>query len=318
MTPPLVSVLMPSFNAVPYLAEAIESILGQTYRDFEFLILDDESTDGSLEIARHYAARVSRIAVIEGDHRGHTYWLNHALKIARGAYIARMDADDVSISRIARQVEFLERNPSCVAVGCDLITMDSEGEAVGTVRHPTAHEEIEGQIIGGRLGVVVHAAAVMRRDALLSIGGYRVECEPAEDLDLWIRLCGVGQLANVPELLFKVRQHVASVCFSQFGKQRAIGLTILNEARTERGLPPLAPDRLPNDASPARAHRMWARGALLLGHRRTAWKHIRLAVKLKPFDVSAYLLALACLAPTSVLTTAKRLARPAWRPDTLP
>lgn len=315
---PRISVLMPAFNAAPYVAQAIESILGQTYRDFEFLILDDGSTDGTLDICRGYAARDPRIRVIEGDHHGHTWWLNRALQTARGEYIARMDADDVSMpERLAMQVEFLDRHPSCVAAGCDLITIDSDGDVVGTVRHPTTHDAIMNAIVNGGLGVVVHAAVMMRRDALLAIGGYRVETEPAEDLDLWLRLAGVGELANIPELLFQVRQHIASVCFSQFNKQKGIGLGIVNAARAERGFAPLGDDAFPGDASPARAHRMWARGALLLGRRKTACKHIRLALSIEPLDVAAYALAAACLVPTPLLTTIKRVARPSWRPDVL-
>ena len=141
---PRVSVLVPSFNAAPYVAEAIESVVGQTYRDFELLILDDGSTDGTLDICRRHAERDDRIKVIEGEHHGHTWWLNHGLEIARGELIARMDADDVSLPmRLAKQVDFLDRNRSCVAVGCDIITIDSDGDVVGTVRHPTAHDEID-------------------------------------------------------------------------------------------------------------------------------------------------------------------------------
>ena len=316
---PRVSVLMPSFNAAPYVAEAIESILGQTYRDFEFLILDDGSSDGTLDICRHFAARDERIRLIEGEHHGHTWWLNHGLELARGEFIALMDADDVSMpSRLAMQADFLDRHPSCVAVGCDLITIDSDGDAVGTVRHQTAHDAIVNAIVAGGLGVVVHAAVMMRREALRSIDGYRVETEPAEDLDLWLRLARVGELANLPELLFKVRQHIASVCFSQLNKQKGIGLCIVNAARAERGLTPLGEDAFPADASPARAHRMWARGALLLGRRATAWKHIRLALRMQPLALGAYALAASCLLPTSLLTMIKRIARPSWSPDVLP
>lgn len=313
---PRVSVLMPSFNAAPYVAAAIESILGQMYRDFEFLILDDGSSDATLDICRRYAQQDDRIQVIAGEHHGHTWWLNHGLQIARGEFIARMDADDVSMpARLATQVEYLDRHPSCVAAGCDIITIDDDGEIVGTVRHPTTHEAILDAIVAGGLGVVVHAAVLMRRDALRSIGGYRVETEPAEDLDLWLRLAGAGDLANVPELLFQVRQHIASVCFSQFNKQRGIGLALVNSARAARSLPPLGSSVFPVDASPARAHRMWARGALLLGRRRTAWKHVRRALRMQPLDFAALALAIACVLPTSLLTTVKRVARPSWRPD---
>jgi hypothetical protein len=315
---PRVSVLMPAYNAAPYVAQAIESIRGQTYDDFEFLILDDGSTDGTLDICRRYAANDPRIRVIEGDHHGHTWWLNRALEMARGEYIARMDADDVSMpARLARQVDFLDGNRPCAAAGCDLIIIDSEGDVVGTVRHPVRHDEILRQIVNGGLGIVVHAAVMMRRDALLAIDGYRVETEPAEDLDLWLRLARVGELANIPELLFQVRQHVASVCFSQFHKQKAIGLGIVNAARSERGLPPLNDATFSSKTSPARAHRMWARGALLLGRRKSAWKHVRLALGIQRFDVEAYALAAACLLPTTVLTTIKRIAKPSWRPDVL-
>ena len=115
---PEVSVCMPMYNAEPYLAAAIDSMLAQTFADFEFLILDDASTDGSLTIARRYADADGRIRVFSLEHQGYPSLLNESLKLAKGRYVARMDADDVvRPDRLERQVTYLRAHPECVAVG---------------------------------------------------------------------------------------------------------------------------------------------------------------------------------------------------------
>src|SRR6476661_6105481 len=127
MTPP-VSVLMPVYNAGRYVAEAVESILGQTYADFEFLIVDDGSTDRSRAILERYAARDPRIRLVSRPNTGYAAALNELLGLARGELVARMDADDVALpERLLRQVNYLRAHPEVVCVGTAVHLIDGGG-----------------------------------------------------------------------------------------------------------------------------------------------------------------------------------------------
>src|SRR5213082_3006291 len=129
---PVVSVLMPVYNAQRYLPAAVESILGQTFRDFEFIIIDDGSTDRSGEILRKFAAEDPRIKLISRPNTGYVVALNEALSCASGEFVARMDADDISLpTRFERQVAYLREHTDCVLVGTNVITMDSDGAMIG-------------------------------------------------------------------------------------------------------------------------------------------------------------------------------------------
>src|SRR5262245_3590276 len=113
MDSPLISVIMPVYNAERYVADAVESILGQTFQDFEFLIFDDGSQDGSLAILGKYASQDARIRLFAKPHSGYVAWLSEGIRLARGEFIARMDADDISLpQRLARQSAFLIQNKS--------------------------------------------------------------------------------------------------------------------------------------------------------------------------------------------------------------
>jgi glycosyltransferase involved in cell wall biosynthesis len=126
---PLISVCMPVYNAERYVSEAIESVLSQTFKDFEFLILDDGSTDGSLAILKGHAERDPRIRLTSRPNKGLAPTLNELMDQARGEFVARMDADDVSLpERLERQADYLRKHPDCVIVGCHALVMDSDGD----------------------------------------------------------------------------------------------------------------------------------------------------------------------------------------------
>src|SRR5512135_1833139 len=142
--PPLISVCMPVYNAERYIARAVESILGQTFGDFEFLILDDGSTDGSLEILRRYANHDPRIRLTSRPNKGLPPSLNELVDQARGEFIARMDADDVALpERFARQVEYLRAHPDCVLVGSRVQLVDPEGDPLCDWCTMQEHEAID-------------------------------------------------------------------------------------------------------------------------------------------------------------------------------
>ena len=291
MRDPQVSVVMPVYNAECYVAEAIESILSQTYTTFEFLIFNDGSTDRSLDILKTYTERDERVHVFSGPHKGYVPWLNEGLRVAQGQFIARMDADDISLPlRFDRQVEYLRRHPECVVVGCDLLQIDSDGDPLSEVRHDVEHQGIEANLLRGGFEVIAHPTCMMRRSALLAVGGYREEFESIEDFDLWFRLAEQGLLANLPEVLFNYRVHHANVIFTQVERQKQVADRIISEARLRRGLPPLGYSIWSyTPPSPVGKHQEWAWQAAGSGHHRTALKHAVIAMRMAPFSPQSWL-----------------------------
>lgn len=223
MTSPLLSVLMPVYNAERYVAQAVESILNQTFRDFEFLIIDDGSTDRSLSILKRYAAQDARICLVSRSNAGYVSALNEMLGQSRGKYIARMDADDVALpDRFQHQISFLEQHPGVVCVGGAFELIDHKGRFLIALKIGTTDAEIQQAALAGH-GSICHPTAVMRRSALLKIGGYDESLMPAEDVDLWLKLGEVGQLANLekPVLRYRLHPHSVSAQASLFQREQA-------------------------------------------------------------------------------------------------
>lgn len=208
---PAISVLMPVYNAGRFLKEATESILNQTYDDFEFIIVDDGSTDESLDLLERFAAQDKRIRLISRPNTGHTIALNEMLGLARAPLIARMDADDVSRpDRFAIQVSFLEAHPEVLCVGGRHEYIDSKGRMLRQRLLPTDDATIQRRLLAGDV-VICHPSVMMRRDAVEMAGGYDPAWKLAQDLDLWLKLGEIGKLANVPELILRYRLHETSV-----------------------------------------------------------------------------------------------------------
>ena len=165
-----VSVLMPVYNRKEYAPDAVESILRQTYKDFEFIIIDDGSTDGVTDLLREYASKDSRIVLIEQSNTGYSRALNRGLQAARGELIARMDSDDVSLpGRFERQVEFLRAHPDVVALGGQVTMIDEDGDELAPLPHLTDSKRIEQRLLGAiesNEGALAHPAVMMRREAV--------------------------------------------------------------------------------------------------------------------------------------------------------
>lgn len=237
MTPP-VSVLMPVYNAGRYVAEAVESILGQTYADFEFLIVDDGSTDRSRAILERYAARDPRIRLVSRPNTGYAAALNELLGLARGELVARMDADDVALpERLLRQVNYLRAHPEVVCVGTAVHFIDGGGRFLRDGHPGMENEEIQERALAGDCPLN-HPSVMMRRAAVEVAGGYHPEFQPAEDLDLWLRLGEVGSLTNLPDVLMKYRQHIASFSERHQLLQLERSAAAVLEACRRRGIPP--------------------------------------------------------------------------------
>jgi glycosyltransferase involved in cell wall biosynthesis len=246
---------MPVYNSERYVAEAVESILTQTFTDFEFLIVDDGSTDASLVILRKYAAREPRIRLISRPNTGHVVALNEMLELARGEFVARMDSDDVCLpDRFERQLAFLRADSGVLAVGGAYTITDPDGTELVTIQPPERDPEIQQLALSGHTPLC-HPAAMIRREALDAVGGYRKELVPAEDLDLWLRLGERGGLANLSQVVLRYREHEASICGQNQQRQLDRARQAADEAADRRGLPRRPLNLGPNRPSPNRRSR---------------------------------------------------------------
>jgi glycosyltransferase involved in cell wall biosynthesis len=274
---PSISVCMPVYNAERYLAEAVESILGQTFGDFEFLIIDDGSTDGSHDILRRYAASDPRLRVVSRPNTGYLIALNEMLASARGEFVARMDADDVALpERFERQAAYLRSHPEVLAVGTRILLIDPEGAPLTEMCTLQTHDDIDRSHLEARMGIC-HPSVMARAEVLRKVGGYRPEYYTAEDMDLWLRLAEIGRLANLPEVLLKYRQHLQSIGYAQRAKQEEIVWRIRADAWQRRGLSQNLPTVRAGPFGPEPGTldhlRKWAWWALMSGHVATARKY---------------------------------------------
>ena len=202
---PKVTVFIPVYNREKYVAHAIDSILAQSFRDFELLLLDDGSTDGSLEVLRSYSdprVRVERNEVNLGIPRTR----NRGLDLARGEYLALLDSDDFAYpERLRKQVEFLDRHPDVAAVGAFAACTDDDGRPLGKIRRrPVAPGDVAAGLLF-RCGL--QNSASMARTDVLRRYRYREEFDLSEDYDLWVRVAADHKIANLPEVLVNYRAH---------------------------------------------------------------------------------------------------------------
>ena len=214
---PKVSVIMGIYNVADTLEEAIDSILAQTFQDFEFIICDDGSTDDSLKIARKYKKKYPDKFVILKNKKnmGLNYTLNHCLKKANGQYIARMDGDDIcSADRFEKQVKLLDEHPEYAIVSSLMVLFDEHGEFRITtlVEKPEKNDFVKKTPFH-------HAPVMIRREAYMSVGGYTVDKRMlrVEDVDLWFKLYGAGYKGyNIQEPLYKMRDDREAVSRRKF------------------------------------------------------------------------------------------------------
>lgn len=199
---PKISVIMGAYNAAGTLAEALESLRGQTCSDFEIILCDDGSTDETAQVAARYPGRIT-VLRNEGN-LGLGAALNRCLEAARGTYIARMDADDLSMpERLERQAAYLDAHPGCALVGCAMTHFDGDGDY--RVSCPPRVPEKRDYLLGTPF---CHGTVMVRREVYRAVGGYSEgpRIRRVEDVDLWLRLCGAGFRGhNLPERLYRMR-----------------------------------------------------------------------------------------------------------------
>lgn len=213
MHKPKITVLMPAFNAADYIAEAIASVLGQSFTDFELLIINDGSTDNTIHAIQQF--NDPRIRLLEQPKKGIGIALNNGLSAANGCYIARFDADDICLpQRLQKQVDFLDKNPEYVLTGCDAEYIAATGEHLFNFSCTShTHDQIMQQL---HLECpFIHSGVMYRKDAVLKAGSYPVHAHNFEDHLLWIQLSRHGQYHNIPERLIKVRFNPGSATIDE-------------------------------------------------------------------------------------------------------
>ena len=204
---PKVSVIMSVYNGEKYLREAINGILNQTFTDFEFIIVNDGSTDNSLKIIQSYDDE--RIGIINNKKNiGLTKSLNKALKQARGEYIARQDADDVSLpNRFEEQIRYFEEHPETALLGTSIYKIDENGEIVGkhiVLAKPSKKDLLKGNQFN-------HGSTIFKKEIIDKVGGYNELIRYSQDYELWLRIAKQYKVRNLTQVLYKLRFHDENV-----------------------------------------------------------------------------------------------------------
>jgi glycosyltransferase involved in cell wall biosynthesis len=205
---------MPAYNEERYLAQAIESVLAQTYRDFELIVLDDGSRDRTREIAQSYACRDPRVRVENHENVGIGPTLNRGFSLAANEWVAMLQADDVMApNRLERQLAFLAEHPEVDAAGSWCKHIDGQGKVIAKGNSPlTTHEAVQKLYAANEPVIMNSSTAMIRKSAVLAIGGYRAQFRVNEDVDMWNRLLESGyKLLVQPEYLAMYRIHAGSV-----------------------------------------------------------------------------------------------------------
>ena len=232
---PFVSVLMPVYNAEKYLAASIGSVLAQTYGDFELLICDDASTDGSAEIVRSFDdARITLMA--NASNLGNAATRNRLIEHASGEYMAVLDADDMAEpDRFAKQVEFLEKHPEIGLCGSWVNIIGHEGERRGRLKNLTHPKELRINLL---FSVPFIHSSVMARADLMKANLYNPEFRQSQDYELWCRLADLTLLANIPEYLVDYRWHYTNISITSANPQNLLKREINRRQILKLGIEP--------------------------------------------------------------------------------
>jgi len=237
-----ISVVMPVYNSARFVQQAIESILNQTYPNFEFIIVDDGSTDTTLAIARNYAERDPRLKVIELPHGGLSRALNKAIDLANGDWVAIMHDDDVSLPRrLETQLAAAQTNTKVVAWGAYAYHIGSRGKVLSvSCTGPTTESEFYHLRQRGEIFTIIHPTAFLNKGVVRRVGGYNHRFDGAEDLDLFDRMAEHGPVLAIPKPLLLYRVHGSSVSMLNFFRQKFLTRYVRARLRAKlRGQPEL-------------------------------------------------------------------------------
>lgn len=296
---PRVSIVLPIYNAEKHLAAAMDSLLAQTFSDFELIAINDGSKDGSLEILRTFQKRDNRVWIITRPNTGLVGALQDGLRAAQTDLIARMDADDIALpQRLEKQVAYMDTHPECVLLGTRVQAIDPHGLPLWEEHNvPTTHEDLDRELMKGRGGVIRHPTAMIRRAAVHKVGSYRNEFNNAEDLDLFLRLAEIGKVANLPDVLLLYRQHYGSINRTKYEIQSQRATKSVYEAAQRRGIK--LPDGWaykPEPPRPANEQlRDWGWAALKQKRADIARKHAWSLMGMQPFKLDSWRLMMCAL-----------------------
>lgn len=230
-----ITVLMSVYNGEEWLKGAINSILGQSEDDFEFIIINDGSTDNTSMILESYDDK--RLLIVNQENMGLTKSLNIGLQLAKGKYIARIDADDqADPDRLKIQKQFLNDNPDIVLAGSNVLLIDETDEDIGKTNFPLSYSTIKTHLETFK-PVFVHSSFFFRKKEIIQIGAYNERFTKSQDFDLILRLSQSFKLANLKEPLVKLRMTIDSMSYCCDNLQKKMGLAaIINHYRRKMGL----------------------------------------------------------------------------------
>lgn len=285
---PEVSVIIPVYNALPYLERALDSILNQTLSNIEVICVDDGSTDESLQVLKKYQASDERVIIASQANAGASTARNLAIDMARAEFVATLDADDFCPPhRLEKQLEFLKRNPKCVVVGSFAEHVDEHERSITVVTTPTTHEELDARAFEFGECAMCGPALMFRRDAALKVGKYRDEYNFIEDIDILFRFAEVGEIACIPSVLYYYRQLPTSICRTKKEEQRIRIEKCIQETRERRGMKPeeatSLPKFLPYEISTSRHYVNVAVQSILGGNPKTARANAFTALQHQPW-----------------------------------
>lgn len=297
--PPKVSVIMSVYNQETYLKDAIESILNQTFTDFEFIIINDGSTDKTKEIIENYQKLDSRIKIINQKNQGLTKSLNKGIFVSQGEYIARMDADDISLpQRIEKQAIFLDSHPDVGMVGVWAELFSDNIPCITKSCFVSDFEKISEYLVSTG-NCFVHSSVMVRADIIKKLGGYDERLVKSQDYELWLRLIAVSKVAIIPEILHRHRIATNSVSekyafetaktnwlvkkayhFRQQGKQDGLGEAIIEYKKRKKEL---------NHLFTYKQYHILGRRASLQGDFKKAMLLYLKGISLKPFKLKLWI-----------------------------
>ena len=218
---PMVSIIMSVHNGMPFLIEAMKSVQQQTWTDFEFIIINDGSSDDSGGYIEKNQGNDKRIILIKQSNLGLTKSLNRGIKISKGEYIARIDADDIwHKDKLAKQIKYLEAHPNCALLGTAYQRIDANGAYLGeaTIAIFNSDNLIRDAIT--KFNPFFHSSVIFRRDACMQLGGYDEFYRYAQDYNLWVRFIAKYSVANLPEILAFQRITQDNISIKKERKQR--------------------------------------------------------------------------------------------------
>lgn len=299
---------MPVYNAEKYLAEAIDSVLSQTYTDFEFLIINDGSTDGSLALINTYED--PRIRVITRINGGVSAALNTGLANASGRFIVRFDGDDICYpTRIEQQYDFMINHPDYVIAGSNADYINKEGDYIFTYIMP-GYSDSEIREKAMQVCPFIHSAVIYRKQDVLDLGGYEVKAHTFEDYFLWIKLLQKGKACNFSLPLIKVRFNPESVTVdsrdytAEFRTlhKKALTTGVITDDESVQILKSI--HKLNPSKKEFSYNRMLAKKYLWNNYQPAkARKHLAQALKIKPFDPASYSLFILSLLPKKLINS---------------